>query len=299
MIMENIRQEGALGITGEFSACDDADLLLKGGGREFIFNKDSRTLIMGILNVTPDSFSDGGLFDSKEGAAVRALQMIEEGADIIDIGGESTRPGAKAVSTEDELKRVIPVVSELAREGVLISVDTSKAQVARSALDAGAWMVNDVSALTDPAMSGVLNEFDAPVALMHMRGTPQNMQNDVDYGDITAEIIDFLSERIEYACSEGLKSEQIIIDPGIGFGKSKEGNFTIINELNKFKALGRPVLVGASRKSFLGGTVDERLTPTIAAHSAAIINGAAMIRVHDVKEAVSAARISEMIRDMN
>jgi dihydropteroate synthase len=215
MSMENIRQEGAPGITGEFSACEDADLLLKGNGHEFIFNKFSRTLVMGILNVTPDSFSDGGLFDSKESAEARALGMVADGADIIDIGGESTRPGAKPVSTEDELKRVIPVVETLAKEGVLISVDTSKSLVARSALDAGAWMINDVSALSDPAMSGVLNEFDAPVALMHMRGTPRTMQDDVDYGDITAEIIDYLSERIEYACLKGVKAEQIIIDPGI------------------------------------------------------------------------------------
>ena len=299
MSMENIRQEGAPGLTGEFSACDDVNLLLKGSGHECIFNKYSRTLVMGILNVTPDSFSDGGLFDTKEDAVLRALAMVTDGADIIDIGGESTRPGAKTVSTEDELARVIPVVEELAREGLLISVDTSKAQVARRALEAGAWMINDVSALMDPAMSGVLNEFDAPVALMHMRGTPRSMQDDVDYGDITSEIIDYLSERIEYACSEGVKAEQIIIDPGIGFGKSKEGNFTIIKELKRFKALGRPVLVGASRKSFLGGGVDERLMPTIAAHSAAILNGADIIRVHDVKEAVSAARISEMVRDLD
>jgi dihydropteroate synthase len=262
---------------------------------------------MGILNVTPDSFSDGGLFSSKERAVAHALKMVEEGADIIDIGGESTRPGAESVSALDEAARVIPVIEELAKKGIVISVDTTKAEVAKSALDAGAWMINDVSAMRDPAMSGVLNEFKAPVVLMHMRGTPETMQDDVDYDDITAEISAYLAEKIELAESSGLSRNQIVIDPGIGFGKSREGNFTIIRELKKFKALGRPVLVGASRKSFLcaslegapGGEPSDRLTPTIAAHTAAILNGADMIRVHDVKEAASAARISEIIRDMD
>ncbi|MBE9531875.1 MAG: dihydropteroate synthase, partial [Proteobacteria bacterium] len=222
--------------------------------------------------------------------------------DIIDIGGESTRPGASSVSTEDEIERVVPVVKELAGEGLLISVDTTKAQVAKRALDAGAWMINDVSAMRDPAMSGVLNEFDAPVVLMHMRGTPQTMQDDLAYDDITAEISAYLLERIEFAESEGVARERIVIDPGIGFGKSREGNFEIIRKLKSFKALGRPVLVGASRKSFLSAKVldaaKDRLTPTIAAHTAAILNGAGIIRVHDVREAVSAARVSEMVRDM-
>jgi dihydropteroate synthase len=307
MSMENIRREGVLGITGEFSACDDADLLLKGNGHEFIFNKDSRTLVMGILNVTPDSFSDGGLFTSKQRAVAHALGMVEDGADIIDIGGESTRPGAKVVSPDDEAARIIPLVKELAGKGIVISVDTSKALVARMALDAGAWMINDVSAMRDPAMSGVLNEFNAPVVLMHMRGNPRTMQDSLDYDDITGEILAYLAERIDFASSRGLKSEQIVIDPGIGFGKSKEGNFTIIKELKRFKALGRPLLVGASRKSFLSaepaapqsGEQPEKLAPTIAAHSAAILNGADIIRVHDVKEGASAARIVDFVRDMN
>jgi dihydropteroate synthase len=302
MGMSDILPDGGSVIEGAYSG--HADMRLSGNGREFIFNKAGRTLVMGILNVTPDSFSDGGLFSSKERAVARALEMVGDGADIIDIGGESTRPGAKPVSSEDELIRVITVVSELAKKGVAISIDTTKAVVAKRALDVGAWMINDVSAMRDPAMSGVLNEFKAPVVLMHMRGTPQNMQDNVDYDDITTEISAYLLEKIRLAESGGLDRDQIVIDPGLGFGKSTEGNFTIIRNLKKFKALGRPVLVGASRKSFLGslnqgssgsGALD-RLTPTIAAHTAAILNGADMIRVHDVKEAVSAARICEMIR---
>jgi dihydropteroate synthase len=277
----------------------DVDVVLAGNGREFIFNKTSRTLVMGILNVTPDSFSDGGLFFSKERAVARAMEMVADGADIIDIGGESTRPGSEAVSIDEELRRVVPVITELAKKGVVISIDTSKADVAKSALDAGAWMVNDVSAMGDPAMGGVLNEYDAPVVLMHMRGTPATMQDDVEYANITAEIVSYLSDRIDLAVATGLSRDRIVIDPGLGFGKSREGNFTIIRELSEFKALGRPVLVGASRKSFLGGEATERLMPTVAVHTAAIINGADIIRVHDVAEAVSAARISETMRDMS
>ncbi len=307
MSMEDIRLDGGPDISDTHSSYDDADVVLSGNGREFIFNKTSRTLVMGILNVTPDSFSDGGLFFSKERAVTRALEMVADGADIIDIGGESTRPGALSVNTDEELTRVIPVVGELAKEGVVISIDTSKALVAKRALDAGAWMVNDVSAMRDPAMSGVLNEFKAPVVLMHMRGTPRTMQDVVEYEDITAEILAYLSQRTDLAVAEGLSRDRIVIDPGLGFGKSREGNFTIIRELKEFKALSRPVLVGASRKSFLtasfkassGGEALPSLSPTVAVHTAAILNGADMIRVHDVREAVEAARISEIIRDMN
>lgn len=303
MSMEDIRHgdrlDGGPDISDTHSLNGDADVVLTGNGREFIFNKTSRTLVMGILNVTPDSFSDGGLFFSKERAVTRALTMVEDGADIIDIGGESTRPGAEIVSPDEELTRVIPVVEELAKKGVVISIDTSKALVAKSALDVGAWMVNDVSAMGDPAMSGVLNEYDAPVVLMHMRGTPATMQGDVEYGDITAEIVSYLSDRIDLAVASGLSRDRIVVDPGLGFGKSREGNFTIISELSEFKALTRPVLVGASRKSFLGGEASERLVPTVAAHTAAILNGADIIRVHDVRDAVSAARISDAMRDMS
>ena len=305
MSMEDIRPDsdggdgGGPDISNTRYSCDDVDVVLSGNGREFVFNRTSRTLVMGILNVTPDSFSDGGLFLSKERAVERAMEMVADGADIIDIGGESTRPGAESVSTDEEIKRVVPVVGALAKEGVVISIDTSKALVAKSALDAGAWMVNDVSAMRDPAMSGVLNEYKAPVVLMHMRGTPATMQDDVEYDNITAEILSYLSKRIELAVAGGIDRDQIVIDPGLGFGKSREGNFTIISELREFKKLGRPVLVGASRKSFLGGEATDRLMPTVAAHTAAILNGADMIRVHDVPEAASAARISEIMRDMN
>ena len=305
--MNDIRLEGGdCLLQGARSKPDDGDARLSGNGREFLFSKKSRTLVMGILNVTPDSFSDGGLFSLADKAVAHALQMAGDGADIIDIGGESTRPGAVPVSVDDELKRVIPVVRELVKKGIVISVDTTKAEVAKSALDVGAWMINDVSALGDPAMSGVLNEFTAPVVLMHMRGVPETMQDDLKYADITAEILAYLKEKIELAESEGIDRDRIVIDPGLGFGKSKEGNFTIIRDLKEFKALGRPVLIGASRKSFLsapgdasGDDTSARLAPTIAAHTAAILNGADIIRVHDVKEAAGAARISESLRDMD
>ncbi|MEE9543685.1 MAG: dihydropteroate synthase, partial [Thermodesulfobacteriota bacterium] len=267
------------------ASSDQALVKLSGNGREFVFGRGRRTLVMGILNVTPDSFSDGDRFLSKESAVARALEMVEHGADLIDVGGESTRPGAVYVEEDEELERVIPVVQELAKKGVVLSIDTSKAAVAREALKAGAWMINDVSALRDPRMADVLNEFNAPVVLMHMRGTPQTMQSDVEYDDLTAEILAYLSERLAFAVSEGVEAERIVIDPGIGFGKSAQGNFLILKKLKEFKALGRPVLIGASRKSFLSqakeeggeerGTKDgplSRLAPSLAAESVAILN---------------------------
>ena len=309
MIMEDsVHAEGGAFSTGRAPGAskDDGFSVISGNGREFIFGRGTRTLVMGILNVTPDSFSDGARCLTKDRAVAHALEMVEEGADIIDVGGESTRPGAKRVEEDEELKRVIPVVAELVKEGIAISVDTTKAGVAKKALEAGAWMINDVSALRDPKMAGVLNEFNAPVVLMHMRGTPRTMQDSVEYGDITAEIVEYLTERIAFAASVAIVPERIVIDPGLGFGKSAQGNFSILKKLSEFKTLGRPVLIGASRKSFLsapmgGGEMPdgplERLAPSIAAEAVAILNGADIVRVHDVREAVSAARISESVRD--
>jgi dihydropteroate synthase len=303
MIMEDSVHTGGSTTSGQLQTASDAhSKLLSGGGHEFAFGRLERTLVMGILNVTPDSFSDGACFTDIDRAVEHGLQMIADGADIIDIGGESTRPGAAAVGESEEIERVEPIVSELAKAGALISVDTSKARVASVALGAGAWMINDVSALGDSSMASALNEFNAPVVLMHMRGTPRTMQSDVEYDDIVSEIIEFLKERIAYAATVGIEPERIVVDPGLGFGKSREGNFTILRRLLEFKELDRPVLIGASRKSFLSSKKDagfdgpsERGAASLAAQTLAIQNGADIVRVHDVKEAVTAVRVSEMV----
>jgi dihydropteroate synthase len=260
-----------------------------------------RTLIMGILNVTPDSFSDGGRFMEPGRAVERALEMASEGADWIDIGGESTRPGAGPVDAAEEKKRVVPVIEALAKEGLTVSVDTTKASVAEAALDAGASIVNDVSALSmDEAMAAVVARHNAPLIIMHMRGTPRTMQLDTSYGDLMAEVYGWLHSRIEFAASSGIDTEKIIVDPGLGFGKSVEGNLEILGRLREFKSLGRPVLAGPSRKSFIGKTLnapdqDERLAGTLAACVLAAANGAAILRVHDVKEARRAAMLADAV----
>lgn len=260
-----------------------------------------KTLIMGILNVTPDSFSDGGRFLDPRRALERALEMASEGADWIDVGGESTRPGAEPVEAAEEIKRVVPVISGLAKEGLIVSVDTMKAAVAEAAIDAGAAIVNDVSALSfDPAMAETVSRRAVPVILMHMRGTPKTMQLDTAYTDLMSEVYGFLHERIEFAASKGIDPESVIIDPGLGFGKSVEGNLEILARLREFKSLGRPILVGPSRKSFIGktlGTADtgERLAGTLAASALAVSNGAAVLRVHDVKEARRAASVADAV----
>ncbi len=272
------------------------ELALKGRGKDWILGP--RTLIMGILNVTPDSFSDRGRFFEKNRAIERALEMVEEGAEWIDVGGESTRPGAAPVALNEELKRVVPVVEALSGKAD-ISVDTTKSEVARQALQAGAQIINDVSALgADPDMAAVCAEYGAPVVLMHMRGTPATMQKDVGYKDLMAEVFNYLSERIEYAESRGIGREKMMIDPGLGFGKSREGNLEIIGRLKELRSLGRPLLVGASRKSFIAGTVgpEGRETGTVAAVVASILNGANAVRVHDVSGAVQAARMADALR---
>ncbi len=261
---------------------------------------------MGVLNVTPDSFSDGGNSLDVDTAVEHARKMAGAGADIIDIGGESTRPGAVPVSAEEELRRVVPVVERL-RDSV-ISVDTTKSVVAERALAAGARIVNDISALRfDPRMVDVVRDTGAGVVLMHMQGTPQTMQQDPRYDDVVAEVTSFLVERIAFAVSQGLKKSQIAVDPGIGFGKTVEHNLQLLARLGEFGSLGCPVVVGTSRKSFLGkvlaatgarraGEADARLWGTAATVAWAIAQGARVVRVHDVAEMSDVVRMVEAIR---
>ncbi len=247
----------------------------------------SRTLLMGILNVTPDSFSDGGLYLDRRRAIERGIEMAGEGADIVDVGGESTRPGSAPVGEAEELRRVLPVVEALGRRiEVPISVDTQKPAVARRCLEAGAVILNDVGGLRDSAMAEVAAESGASVVLMHMRGTPATMQADTTYGDAVSEIRDFLEERARMARRAGIR--EIAVDPGLGFGKSARQNFEILGRLEAIADLGYPVLIGPSRKSFLGSlpgalTAGERLEGTLAAVAAGVLNGARIVRVHDVR----------------
>lgn len=254
-----------------------------------IFDCSKRTYVMGILNVTPDSFSDGGRFLKHSDALDHAKRMVDEGADIIDVGGESTRPGGKQVSLQEEHRRVIPLIEKLAPQiDVPISIDTTKSTVAKDALEAGAAMINDISALRfDSQMASLVSERQVPVVLMHMRGTPETMQHHLLCDSLLSDIHAFLKERIEYAQSAGIDSQQIIIDPGIGFGKSvPNGNLRIIKNLSCFLDLGKPILVGTSRKAFIGNVlglqVDEREEGTAATVSLAVHNGAHIVRVHDV-----------------
>ncbi|HSK50922.1 MAG TPA: dihydropteroate synthase [Solirubrobacterales bacterium] len=244
---------------------------------------------MGVVNVTPDSFSDGGMFLDPEAAIAHGRQLIEDGAAILDVGGESTRPGAEPVSVEEELRRVEPVVAGLAGAGAEISIDTSKAAVAAAALDAGATIVNDVTALRgDPGMAALCAEREATVALMHMRGEPRTMQEAPHYEDVVAEVRNFLAERLRAAEDAGIAAERIWLDPGIGFGKTAAHNFELLGRLGVLTELGRPLLVGTSRKSFIGGAdgspVDERIGGTIASSVLAAAAGAEVLRVHDVAE---------------
>lgn len=272
-------------------------LEVKGRG----FALGPRTWIMGIINVTPDSFSDGGAYPEKEKAIERGLEMIEEGADVIDVGGESTRPGARPVSEDEEMGRILPVVRGLRKSAaVLLSVDTMKATVAEAALEAGADIINDVSAFRfDPRMAGVISRQGAAVVLMHMKGTPETMQSDPRYADLFDEIGWFLKDRIEEARSAGIGRGRIIVDPGIGFGKSPEDNLALIDNLGFLEELGCPILVGASRKSFIGKAlglpVTERLEGSIAAGVLSIARGAHILRVHDVRAMRRAADMADAI----
>jgi len=265
---------------------------------EKTFNIKHKTILMGILNVTPDSFSDGGKFFSKDKAIQHALLMKKYGADIIDIGGESTRPGAKKISVDEEINRVIPLIDELVKKiNMPISVDTYKSKVAKKAIDAGASMINDVTALRgDKALVKIISEYEIPICLMHMKGKPKNMQNNPIYTNIIKEILIFLKERTEFALINKIKKEKIIIDPGIGFGKKTgtgiEDNCEILRNLGKLKILNFPIMVGASRKTFIGNLcgnnkhliINERLEGSLAAACIAVVNGANIIRAHDIKE---------------
>lgn len=273
--------------------------------REFVFGTrrydfSARTHIMGVLNVTPDSFSDGGHYASVDGAVRRALDMVEEGADFIDIGGESTRPGSDPVGTEEEIRRIVPVIERLAAAtDVPLSVDTCKAGVARFALAAGAVVVNDITGLHhDDAMAGVIAQASASVVLMHIRGTPRTMQSDPRYEDLIGEVNRYLDEGITRAQAAGIG--QIIVDPGIGFGKTVGHNLEILRNLSEFRRPGFPLLVGPSRKSFIGTILDlpvgERLEGTAAAVAVAIMNGAHIVRVHDVRAMTRVARVVDAIR---
>ena len=254
--------------------------------------------IMGVLNVTPDSFSDGGRFLAADDALAQGLALVREGAAIVDIGGESTRPGSDPVSADEELRRVMPVVEALAgRVGVPISVDTMKADVARRALAAGASFVNDVSALRfDPGMLGVIAESGCPVCLMHMRGEPKTMQDEPVYADVVDEVLRFLEERMAVALAAGLREDQLMIDPGIGFGKTVEHNLALLRHLDRFTGFGRPVVLGTSRKRFLGAILGAepaaRTTGTVATTVMGLLAGAHVFRVHDVKPYFEALRVA-------
>lgn len=259
-----------------------------------------RCCVMGILNVTPDSFSDGGKFDLPESAQRRARQMQEEGAAIIDVGGESTRPGAAAVSVQQELDRVLPVIEAIRRDSdVIVSIDTSKAEVMREAIRAGADMINDVCALQQPGSLQAAAELDVPVCLMHMQGSPRTMQDKPGYENVTAEVLGFLSQRVATCESAGIARGRLIIDPGFGFGKTLEHNLQLMRGLQRFVDTGLPVLVGVSRKSMLGtlldAAVEQRLAGSVALETLAVCAGAKILRAHDVQAAVHAARVAEAV----
>ena len=256
----------------------------------------SRPHVMGILNVTPDSFSDGGLHNGKDEAVERALQMIAEGATVIDVGGESTRPGASAVAVEEEIARVVPVVEELAKHNVVISIDTSEPEVIKAAVQAGAHIWNDVRALTRPYALETAASLDIPVIIMHMRGEPTTMNNLDQYSDVTLDVISELKQRVNDALNAGVKSENIMIDPGFGFAKNAQQNLKLLNELYKLNEMGYPILSALSRKRFIGEAVGEsdvqkRVVGSVAAHLISVQQGASMVRVHDVKATCDALKV--------
>jgi dihydropteroate synthase len=259
-----------------------------------------RPSVLGVVNVTPDSFSDGGTFLRPDAAVAEARGLIAEGAAIVDVGGESTRPGSEGVSLEEELARVEPVLASLA--DVAVSIDTSKAQVARRALELGACMVNDVTALRgEPDLAGVVADADAYLCLMHMLGEPRTMQDDPRYDDVVSEVKSFLEERLAFAVDAGIPEEHVCLDPGIGFGKTVEHNVELLTRLDELTAIGRPVLVGASRKRFLGrllGDPDALTGPVAASVSAAVLafeRGASLFRAHDVREHVQGLAVANAV----
>jgi dihydropteroate synthase len=263
-----------------------------------------RTLVMGVINATPDSFSDGGTIKDEREGVRQAVKLAGEGADVLDVGGESSRPGAKPVPLKEELRRVIPLIRAITKEtDIPVSIDTVKAEVARRAIDAGAEIINDITALRgDRDMARVAASARTPVILMHMRGNPATMQKgSLSYGSLIGEIIDFLENRIEYACSAGIPRESLVIDPGFGFGKSGQDNLRLLRHLGAFRAIGLPICIGVSRKAFTGKVTGvnvpaERIEGTAAAVTAAILNGANIIRVHDVGFMKRAAAMADAIR---
>ncbi len=285
-------------MTDKTASSDNAVFRFRGGA----FDLSSRTHVIGILNLTSDSFSDGGRFTDQDSALRHAEKMIAEGADMIDVGGESTRPYSEPVDELTETRRVVPVISAIVKRfDTPVSVDTCKASVAAAAIDAGASVINDISALRfDAGVGDVAAEHKAGVILMHMKGTPRNMQENPEYVDVMSEIRVFLSAAVKRARSHGIGFEHIMLDPGIGFGKRLEHNLTILRNLSELADLRRPVLVGPSRKSFIGlltnRPVDERLSGTLAAVVASALNGASAVRVHDVGEAKEAVAVADAIR---
>lgn len=278
-----------------FLNIESAGLRLK--GREFDLQKP---LLMGILNVTPDSFSDGGKFFDESGFAKRLEEFVEKGVEIADIGGESTRPGAKFVSVEEEIRRVVPAVKKAVELGLCVSVDTNKGAVALASLDAGAHMINDISGLElDEKIAEYCAEYDAGICLMHMKGTPENMQKDPFYENLVEDVKDYLENSVEKALNYGIDKRSIIIDPGFGFGKTLEHNYILLHRLSEFKSMGYPVLAGISRKSMIGGVVDKsaegRLAGTLTAEAIAVYNGADIIRAHDIDETADMIKIMDYL----
>jgi len=271
------------------------------GGRKF--KPGEKTLVMGVLNVTPDSFYDGGFYFEKEKAYKKAEIIINEGADIIDVGGMSTRPGSSPVSIEEEINRIIPVIKYIKENyNILISADTCRPEVAKKAIEEGAGIINDVSGLAmGKAMAEVIVKSGVSLVIMHMKGTPENMQDNPQYDNVVDEIYDYLEERANEAIEYGIKQGKIIVDPGIGFGKKLEHNLEILNKISEFKMLGYPVMVGASRKSFIGNILDlpvsERLEGSIAAAVYSIISGVDILRVHDARATVRAAAVVKRIKE--
>lgn len=256
----------------------------------------SQPHVMGILNVTPDSFSDGGRYNQKEDAVARALEMMAEGATVIDIGGESTRPGAAVVEVEEEIRRVVPVVEELAKHKVILSIDTSQPEVIRAAVQAGAHIWNDVRALTRPNALQTAAELNIPVIIMHMRGEPTTMNNLDQYDDVTSDVIRELSQRVQDALDVGVKAENIMIDPGFGFAKNAQQNLKLLQEFYKLTEMGYPILSALSRKRFIGAVLDgaepqERAVGSATAHLLSIQQGACMVRAHDVKVTADAIKV--------
>lgn len=268
----------------------------------YTIDLSKRTHIMGILNITPDSFYDGGLYYNREKAVKRAINMEEEGADIIDIGGESTRPGSKSISAKEEIKRILPVINKIIKRlKIPISIDTYKSEVAKAALDSGASIVNDITGLRDEKTAALVKEYNAGVVLMHMKGMPSTMQKNPEYKNLIDDIRTSLKESISIAKGAGIKDSQIIIDPGIGFGKTPGHNLKLLKRLKEFKSLKFPILIGPSRKSFIGAvlglSIDKRLIATVAAVAISIYNGANIVRVHDVKKMFEVARLTDAIKN--